>query len=129
MIYFQTMLGNVQTRLRLEDTRAPTEISMPYGVRGRLITTAGTVRTGTYCWLQQLEGGADEQHGLFLGLSPARKMVSFWCRVSQLSRFEYCFFVANHHPRLAFASKVEAQICANDLALRAAAASTCNPLT
>ena len=100
---------------------------MPYGVRGRLIVTLGTVRTGTYCWLQQLEGGEDEHHSLFLGLSPARKMVSFWCRASQLSRFEYCFFVANHHPRLAFASKVAAQLCASELTMRAATAGIANP--
>ena len=94
---------------------------MPYGVRGRLIATLGSVRTGTYCWLQQLENGQDEQHGLFLGLSPARKMVSFWCHFSQLGRFDYCFFVANHHPRLAFSSKYNAQLCASEVASRAAA--------
>ena len=79
---------------------------MPYGVRGRLIVNSGTVRTCTYRWLQQLEDGESENHSLFPGLSPARKMVSVWYRASQLSRFEYCFFVANHHPGLAFASKV-----------------------
>lgn len=49
-------------------------------------------------------------------------MVSFWCNFSQLIRFDYCFFVANHHPRLAFTSKYSAQLCASEVASRAAAA-------
>ena len=99
---------------------------MPYGIKGRLAVQLQSVRKGTACWLQEI-AGTDGHHVRLIGLSTARKMVSFGCAISQVGYFEYCFFAADLHPRLVFASKAEAQRCAGDLTSRAASGGLATP--
>jgi hypothetical protein len=97
---------------------------MPYGIRTTLFERHDLMRRGAKCWLQSLEGGEDERQIQLLGLSPARKMISFWGPLSHFTHYERHWFVLDNHPRLAFANKVDAQACADALAYRAAQATT-----
>lgn len=84
---------------------------MPYGVRATLATSHESARRGFKYWIKEI--GADLQLGSceFTGLSTSRKMISFWCLMSQFRAFEAGQFYPDKHQRLTFPDKLSAKQC------------------